>query len=446
MSPRGEQGPRRADERPNIVLIMTDDQGYADASCYGSDTIHTPRIDRLAREGLRFTDFHSGAPVCTPTRAGLLTGRYQQRAGLSDVIHASPDTNRHIGLQPEEVTLAECLQRAGYHTGMFGKWHLGHLPKHNPVRHGFDEFRGFMGGNVDYFTHVDTAGYHDWWDGLEQVREEGYVTDLLTRHAVDFIRSNRERPFFLYVPHEAPHNPWQAPFDEPIREVGGEVTWESPPDPRKTYRVMVEEMDRSVGAIVDALEEHDVLNTFVFFCSDNGANRKIADLHNSNGDLRGDKADVWEGGHRVPGIAWYPGRIKAGRETSECATTMDLMPTILSVAGAQGPTDRKMDGMDLSGLLFEGRPLPERSLVWDLRKARAVRRGPWKLVEGERGQKGPGLFNMAEDYREQNDLAAANPDKVSELQEIYARWKKDVEQGATVQPDAPPQPFPPPGQ
>jgi arylsulfatase A-like enzyme len=202
---------------PNIVLVLADDMGYGDASCYGNEAFRTPCLDALAAKGMRFLDFHSSGPVCSPTRAGLLTGRYQQRAGIPGVIYADPKQNRHHGLQVEEITFAELLQKAGYATAVCGKWHLGYQKQYNPVHHGFGRFRGYVSGNVDYISHYDRMEIYDWWDGLELVEEEGYSTHLITEHAVRFIEENRRRPFCLYVAHEAPHSPWQGPPDPPIR-------------------------------------------------------------------------------------------------------------------------------------------------------------------------------------------------------------------------------------
>ncbi|NQT02271.1 MAG: sulfatase-like hydrolase/transferase [Planctomycetes bacterium] len=195
-------------ERPNIILIMADDLGYGDIGCYGSKKIRTPNIDALARGGLRFTDYHSNCPVCSPTRAALLTGRYQQRCGIEGVVTAAK--HRHTGMALEEVTFAEVLKRRGYATGIFGKWHVGYNVEFNPAKQGFDEFIGYVSGNVDYHSHIDQAGFEDWWKNLQKVPEEGYCTDLITKHGVDFIERHKDGPFCLYLPHEAPHYPYQG--------------------------------------------------------------------------------------------------------------------------------------------------------------------------------------------------------------------------------------------
>ena len=260
--------------RPNIVVIMADDLGYGDLSSYDG-WIETPALDALAAEGLRLTDFHSSGAVCSPTRAGLLTGRYQQRAGIPNVIYANPDWNRHHGLQPRETTIAERMQAEGYATGIVGKWHLGYRVETNPLRHGFDVFRGYVSGNVDYFSHVDGFGNHDWWDGETNREEPGYVTHLINEHAVAFIEEQAatDAPFFLYVAHEAPHFPYQGPDDAAFRVVGERIPETREPEQvRRAYREMVEEMDTGIGAILDTLRRLGLAErTFVFFLSDNGA-------------------------------------------------------------------------------------------------------------------------------------------------------------------------------
>jgi arylsulfatase A-like enzyme len=366
-------------DRPNIVVIMADDMGYGDLSCYDG-RIETPRLDALAQNGMRFTDFHSSGPVCSPTRAGLLTGRYQQRANVSGVVNADPEMAvHHTGLRPDdEITFAELLNRAGYATAVFGKWHVGYHKRYNPLHHGFDEFRGFVSGNIDYISHYDRMGIFDWWNGLEKVQEEGYSTHLITEHATRFIEENRDEPFCLYVAHEAPHRPYQKPGDDPVRREGEHGLWNDRKQPHaeNAYCVMVEELDKGVGKIVDTLKEHDLAeDTLVFFFSDNGANR-----FGSNGPLRGHKGSVWEGGHRVPAIAWWPGQIEPGSETDATAISIDLMPTMLDLASVPAPYGHELDGVSLRPVLLKGEALPERTLFWEFRDRAAVRRGPWKLV------------------------------------------------------------------
>ena len=408
---------------PNIVLIMADDLGFADIGSYGGTRIPTPHLDALAAGGLRFTDYHANGPVCSPTRAALLTGRYQQRAGIDEVVNADPARGHREthGLQPREVTFAKQLRAAGYRTGLMGKWHLGYAPAFNPRHHGFDEFRGYVSGNVDFHSHVDGAGFADWWHDLELVDEPGYTTHLITRHALRFIEANRDRPFCLYVAHEAPHSPYQGPGDAPIRRAGAKPAKESPTPEHiaRAYREMVQEMDRGVGEIVALLARLKLdRSTLVIFCSDNGATRD-----GNNGPLRGYKGSLWEGGHRVPAIFHWPGTIRPG-VTAATALSMDLMPTFLELARAPLPPGHQVDGVSLAPLLLQGQTPPARPLFWAYNNHAAMRDGPWKLLI-ERGG-APQLFHLDRDLAEAADLAAQEPAKVRELQAALAAWKTEV--------------------
>ncbi|MFG0334592.1 MAG: sulfatase-like hydrolase/transferase, partial [Maioricimonas sp. JB049] len=371
------EAPAVADRPPNLILIMADDLGYGDISPYDG-WIQTPQLERLAAGGVRLTDFHSSGNVCSPTRAGLMTGRYQQRAGIPGVVVADPKRAVHKdGLQPSEVTIAEVLKQAGYATAIFGKWHLGYDPKYNPIRHGFDRFNGYVSGNIDFFSHYDQSGNFDWWQQDQRQDEDGYVTHLIDRHANEFIRANAERPFFLYLPHEAPHYPFQGPDDEPRRSEGkgraADDKW-SRPEMRARYRQMVVEMARSIGHLLDTLEELNLdENTLVFFLSDNGAAGRYGD----NSPLRGSKGSNWEGGHRVPAIVQWPGKIPAGTVRDDLAISLDILPTFLAAAGASVPDGHNLDGINLLPMLTNGQSLPDRNLVWN---GRAVRDGKWKLI------------------------------------------------------------------
>ncbi|HUT93415.1 MAG TPA: sulfatase-like hydrolase/transferase [Thermoguttaceae bacterium] len=428
---------------PNIVLILADDMGYGDASCYGNAAFATPHLDALAAEGMRFTDFHSSGAVCSPTRAGLVTGRYQQRAGIPGVIFADPKQNRHHGLHANEVTFAELLQAAGYATAVMGKWHLGYQKEFNPVHHGFDRFRGYVSGNVDYLSHYDRMGIYDWWDGLETVEEEGYTTHLITRHAVRFIEENKDRPFCLYVAHEAPHSPWQGPHDAPVRGPNGASGNAVRGDEiKRAYREMIQEMDKGVGEMAATIERLGLAErTLVFFFSDNGGTPT-----GSNGPLRGHKGQLWEGGHRVPAIAWWPGHVEAGTTCDEPAISLDLMPTLLALAGVEAPEGHPLDGVSLLPALLDRRSLGERALFWSYRDQLAMREGPWKLVatppsrkaqrSGEAGETVE-LFNLADDLGETRDLAKQFPDRARAMREAIRAWEAEVATGATRQPEPP---------
>lgn len=420
--------------RPNVIVIMGDDLGYGDISPYNG-WIETPQLERMSREGVRFTDYHSSGNVCSPTRASLMTGRYQQRAGIPGVVVADPKSPVHEhGLQDVEFTIAEAFKAAGYRTGVFGKWHLGYYPKYNPVRHGFDVFKGYVSGNIDFISHYDQSGTYDWWHDDETAVEEGYVTHLIDKHALSFIRENKDRPFFLYLPHEAPHYPFQRPGDPGMRSEGNgrAADWAIQKgvklaEIRERYRVMVEEMDKNVGHVLDLLRELDLHEqTFVFFCSDNGAAGKWGD----NTPLRGAKGSNWEGGHRVPAIAWWPGTIPAGETTDQLAISLDVMPTMLSAAGLPLPSERPLDGIDLMPMLTEGKEV-SRELVWN---GKAIRDGEWKLVVDGKGQPGVVLYNLKDDLSEQKNLAEEHPERVANMQQRLKRWQREMAETATKQP------------
>ena len=423
------------DAKPNFIIILADDMGYGDLSVYGNTGYETPHLDAMAAEGLRFTDFHSNGNVCSPTRAAFLTGRYQQRAGLASVVFAPFDRNRHTGLQMEDVTFAEVFKDAGYATALFGKWHLGYERQYNPVFSGFDRFRGYVSGNVDYQSHYEGQEVHDWWDGAKIFAETGYTTHLITKHSVSFLEQIGDKPFCLYIAHESPHFPLQGPGDPPVRGPDKVEEEMSPEEEQRARREMVQEMDKSVGAVLRAVRRLDLVdNTFVFFFSDNGATD-----NGSNLPLRGKKNTVWEGGHRIPAIAWQPGKIAAGTVTDQLAIGMDLMPTMLELAGVAAPADRKLDGVSLVPVIFEGKSLERRQLFWN---GEAMRDGPWKLVVEEKGFEGPGLFNLADDLGETVNLAEKQPRRLKRMLKATQEWEADVADGATVQPDGPSKPWP----
>lgn len=415
----------RAMGRPNIILIMADDLGYGDIGCYGSTKIKTPNIDALAKGGMKFTDYHSNCPVCSPTRAALLTGRYQQRSGIEGVVYAKGPA-RQTGLALEQTTFAEVLKKRGYATALFGKWHLGYNVEFNPARQGFDEFRGYVSGNVDFHSHIDGAGFDDWWKNLEKVPEEGYTTDLITKHGVDFIERHKDEPFCLYLPHEAPHSPYQGRNDPPVRLPGGKKGKAVKGDEiARAYKEMVEVMDEGVGRIVETVKRLGLeRKTFIFFCSDNGATR-----NGSNGALSGFKGSLWEGGHRVPAVAYWPGRIRPGTTTDQTALGMDLYATMASVAGAKLPAGLKLDGVDLLGALTENKKLPERTLFWRYKKEKAVRKGPWKLLVRDSKTM---LFNLDDDLGEKNDLARTQRRVLKRLEDELAVWDREVSAGVEL--------------
>ncbi len=401
--------------RPNFIIILADDMGYGDASCYDG-WIKTPHLDRLAAEGLRFTDFHSSGAVCSPTRAGLMTGRYQQRAGVPGVVNADPKHPSHKwGLDPKEITFPKLLQSVGYATALFGKWHLGYERRFNPVHHGFDRFRGYVSGNVDYQSRLDRMGAYDWWDGLEPLVEDGYVTHLITNQALNFIRENSKRPFCLVVAHQAVHAPWQGPNDPPVR--GKNKAKQPTRRPRKeTTRLMMQELDKGVGQIVDSVKAAGIeKRTLVFFFSDNGP------AGGSAGPLRGKKASVYEGGHRVPAIACWPDSIKPG-VTDQLTISLDLMPTMLDLASTPPPDEYRPDGVSLRSLLLERSTIGPRTLFWQHGKNYAVRDGDWKAVANGKRQ----LFNLESDLAESTNVAERNADQLQEMLQSLKAWQDDV--------------------
>lgn len=440
----------QADDRPNFVIIMVDDMGYAGVSCFGNPYFKTPEIDRLAAEGMRLTDFHSSGTVCSPTRAGLLTGRYQQRTGIEAVIVADPEHPEHRkGLQKSEVTFAERLQSAGYATALIGKWHQGYVRNsedYHPQNHGFDEFIGYHSGNIDFVSHLSQGGEHDWWHGREKIREEGYVTDLINRHALEFIERHRDRPFCLYLPHLAIHNPVQVRGDPPRRtEAEGWKRWKPADENERIekYRGMTLPIDEGVGQIRETLVRLGIdRKTLVLFFSDNGA---ASDFPSGSPKLRGNKGSVYEGGHKVPFIAWWPGKIEAGSESDVPGITLDVMPTLLSLAGVEPPADRPLDGVDLSPLLLKRQPLLERPLYWASLgnggdRSEAMRDGPWKLVvQHPKARKGSfeneqmELYRLDRDPSETTDLAGQHPDRASAMLQQLKTWYADTQRTATPQ-------------
>ncbi len=409
-------------KRPNFVLIMADDLGYGDLACYGSQFHNTPNIDKLATGGMKFTDYHSNGAVCSPTRAALMTGRYQQRSGIAGVVTAA--NHRHTGMSLEETTFAEVLKSVGYTTALFGKWHLGYQVDFNPCKQGFDYFTGFVSGNIDYQAHIDQAGYEDWWQGTQLKPQQGYSTYLIARQGLDFIERYQKEPFCLYLAHESPHYPYQGPNDPGYRKIGN-------PKPvtgirknkQDAYREMIEAMDNTIGQIMNKLVDLGLeKNTLIFFCSDNGAARI-----GSNGKLKGHKGSVWEGGHRVPAIAYWPGKIAGGVTTDETAMSMDLFATMTELAKARLPDGLALDGVSLTPVLLSDQALPQRTLFWQHKNLKAVRKAAWKLVVDEDRIY---LYNVEKDLAESVNRADRYPSTVKELMAELNAWQKDISSDA----------------
>ena len=416
--------------RPNFIVIFTDDQGYADLGCFGGTHVSTPRIDQMAAEGAKLTSFYVAGNICTPSRAALMTGCYPKRIGMAGGVFLSADTR---GLNPDEVTIAEVLKGAGYATGMFGKWHLGDQPEFLPTRQGFDEYFGIP------YSH-DIHPYHpnrgdefsplpllDGGGVIELEPDADYLTQRVTEHAVDFIERHREEPFFLYVPHPAPHRPISVspPFLDGVsqsildalasEEVNDTIYYEIRDD---LYYRAINEIDWSVGEILDALVDQGIdANTFVIFTSDNGPSKAALGLATP---LRGNKGDTWEGGMRMPTVVRWPGAIPAGSEIDEVLSTMDLLPTLAGLAGAEVPGDRVIDGRDIWPVLSAGAQSPhEAFFYYDVNTLQAVRSGKWKLRLGK-------LYDLEADIGEGTDVSASHPGIVSLLEGYVDGFKAEI--------------------
>jgi arylsulfatase A-like enzyme len=397
------------------VLILTDDMGYADLGCYGCKDIRTPNIDRLAREGTRLTDFYSNGPVCTPTRAALMTGRWQQRVGLEWAIYPG---QKEPGLPACEISLARMLKVAGYRTGIFGKWHLGYRKEFGPNVHGFETFMGLLSGNIDHYSKKEINGEQDWYEDTSPKEAKGYSTDLITARAVNFINRHSRERFFLYLPFNAVHWPFQAP-DRP-GDIRTRLTWFD--GTRKDYAAMLERIDQGVGQVLSALDRHKIADeTLVVFTNDNGGER-LSD----NGPLFHHKATLWEGGIRVPCILRWKDRVPAGKVRAQAGISMDLTATILAACGVKPPTGRKLDGIDLLPHLLRDRPI-ERTFFWRItrpdRNQRAVRQGPWKYVRDSGYEL---LFDLSDDAGERKTLRYHKPEKVAELRKQLAEWEDEM--------------------
>jgi arylsulfatase A len=418
-------------DHPNIVLIMTDDAGYGDFGVYGAPDIRTPHIDSLAKDGVKLTDFYANGATCTPTRAGLITGRYQQRYALEAPLGVRPKEDATRGLPPSGRSLPQLLKGAGYATALIGKWHLGWKPEYSPNAHGFDEFFGFKSGFIDYYQHTagaDAPSAADLYENDRPVEVAGYMTDLITDRTVQAIERNRAKPFFIDVAYNAPHWPYQRP-DQPstARDRARHVL---PLDPdantRADYVTMVERVDVGVGKILATLDRLGLRrNTIVIFTNDNGG-----EWLSHGGPLFHRKASVWEGGIRVPALVRWPGHIRAGRVSRQIGMTMDLTASILAAAGVAS-TDAKLDGLNLLPILEGRAPEVERTLFWRVvgaaRQQQAVRSGRWKLVV-DQGR--PLLFDLTADIGERSDVIAGHRDVATRLQAALTAWQADVDADA----------------
>ncbi len=447
-------------ERPNIVLIVSDDQGYRDLGCYGSDEVLTPNLDRLAAEGVRLTDFYVTWPACTPSRGSLLTGRYPQRNGVYDMIRNEAPDYGHLykaseyavtferlgGMDTREILLPRFLKPADYACGIFGKWDLGSLKRYLPCARGFDDFYGFVNTGIDYFTHERYGVPSMYRNNLPTVEDKGtYCTDLFRREALDFLERHHEQPFFLYLPFNAPHS--ASNLDPKIRS-GAQAT--------EKFRLMYPElqqhaaytrrdfryaknaevqnramkrlqhvasitcMDDAIGEVMRRLDQYGVLDkTLVIFLSDNGGGGAA-----DNGELRGGKAQMYEGGLRVPCIVRYPKRLPAGRICREFLTSLEILPMILAFCGVESPQALKLDGFDMMPVLAGERASSRTAMFWQRQSDQAARVDNWKWVESGRGR---GFFDLSTDIGEQNDLSESHPKELARVKAQFEQWQGAME-------------------
>ena len=415
----------RGARRPNILFIMADDLGFADLSCYGRRDYQTPKIDLLARQGTRFTQAYANSAVCSATRVGLITGRYQNRLpiGLQEPLSMLDKTD--LGLSPLHPTLPSLLKKVGYRTALLGKWHMGKLPNYGPLKSGYDHFWGFRGGAVDYFSH-DAFGEHDLWEDDTPVLEPGYLTDLLGARAVELVRrySAEQTPFFISLHFNAPHFPWEGPKDLVESYRLGKISkpsamFDADGGSQKTYAEMVTRMDMQVGSITEELTRLGIADdTIVIFTSDNGGER-----YSDTWPFSGKKTELLEGGLRIPAIIRWPGHIPANVSNDQVMISMDWLPTLLVIAGARSDPDYPPDGIDLTGTLMRGALPQPRTLCWRyLNLAQeACRDGDWKYLKilGNTF-----LFNVVDDPLERANLKERFPEIYRRLIAEYQNWSR----------------------
>ena len=445
---------------PNVVLIVSDDQGYHDLGCYGSDEVLTPNLDRLAFEGVRLTDFYVTWPACTPSRGSLLTGRYPQRNGIYDMIrNEAPDYGHRYkpadyavtferigGMDTREVLLPKLLGEAGYVSGTFGKWDLGSLRRFLPRARGFDEFYGFVNTGIDYFTHERYGVPSMYRDDQPTSEDRGeYCTDLFRREAVRFVGQHQERPFFLYLPFNAPHGAsnldpkvrtgaqstaeYRAMYPDLKRQAGFErrdfryaknAQVRNAASRRLEYAAAVTSMDAAIGEVLDRLDEYGLAdNTIVIFFSDNGGGGG-----SDNAPLRGRKGEMFEGGVRVPCIVRYPPRIPAGSVNGELLTSLEIVPTLLGLCGVTPPERIMLDGHNMLPVLAGEALSPRSEMYWQRRDDRAARIGHYKWVDSARGG---GLFDLSRDIGEKTDLSQSHSEKLAELKAGFERWRAEMD-------------------
>lgn len=435
------------EDRPNILLLVSDDQGWPDLGCLGLKPVQTPTLDRLAAEGTRATSFYVTWPACTPSRGSLLTGRYPQRNGLYDMVRndmvnyghrysadeyaVSPEMT--LGLDPKESTIGDHLKRSGYVNGVVGKWDMGQAKRYLPPQRGFDFFYGHGNNGIDYYTH-ERYGIPSLFRGNERTEEDKgtYVTEVFEREAVAFVKEHAGRkPFFLYLPFNAPHGASTLAEDN-----GGEKPGvQAPEEEVAKYRGLVKEeklaryfaavtrMDAAIGRVLAAVEAAgETEETIVIFLSDNGGSG-----NGGNAPLRGAKSTMWEGGLRVPFLMKWPGKVPAGKVTDEFLTSLEILPTLLAATGTPAPEGLKLDGFDLLPVLRGEKPSARTEMFWQRRSDVAARVGPWKWVQSAKGQ---GLFDLSTDLGEERDLSAEKPEVLERVKARFAAWQAEMEASA----------------
>jgi len=407
--------------RPNIIFIVADDLGFADLGCYGGRVPVSPVLDALAEGGIRFTQGYANSPVCSPTRFALMTARYQYRlrGAAEEPINSASRGSATLGLPPEHPTLPSLLRGAGYRTALIGKWHLGYPPTFGPLRSGYEEFFGPMSGGVDYFTHCASNGAHDLYEGEAERQEDGYLTDLISRRAVDYAdrMAAQDAPFFLSLHYTAPHWPWETRDDEALAQEVKNNLFHLHGGNIHSYRRMIGHMDEGIGWLMDALRRNGQAdNTLVVFTSDNGGER-----FSDNWPLVGGKMDLTEGGIRVPWIAHWPDGIPAGAVSAQQCMTMDWSATLLDAAGARADKAWPLDGVSLLPVLRGTAQAFERPLYWRMnhRGQRAMRHGDWKYLRVDGNDY---LFNIPADERERANLALREPQRLAAMRAAWEAW------------------------
>jgi len=415
--------------RPNFIFIVADDLGYADLGCYGGrDAVFgpvSPVLDRLAQDGLLFTQGYSNSPVCSPTRFGLMTARYQYRlrGAAEEPINSRSRGSTTLGLPPEHPTLPSLLKGAGYRTALIGKWHLGYPPTFGPLRSGYEEFFGPMSGGVDYFSHCDSAGRHDLWFGEEELADEGYLTDLLSRRAVDWVdrMAAGDAPFMLSLHYTAPHWPWETREDAGRAPAIKDNLFDLAGGNIHVYRRMIHHMDEGIGWIVEALRRNGQLdNTLIVFTSDNGGER-----FSDNWPLVGGKMDLTEGGIRVPWIAHWPAVIRPGGQSRQLCMSMDWSATMLDAAGVAAHPDFPLDGVSMLPVLRDAAHSFDRPLHWRMnhRGQRALRQGNWKYLRVDGNDY---LFDIPADERERANQAKKQPERLATMRQAWEDWNASM--------------------